>query len=244
MRGPMFPGRVVKLRALIACLIFFASIGASVRGQDHQSDSTDAAGHFIEGQNWKLERGAREISFETGYAPMQPTFLSGREEYDTRGRKLVLGSFRWGRVIGTVRGVTYEYLFEAIPLAYAIKNEVSDANRDGKPRGKIATLRENTYGAAIHPAGFRFVFLPKRRLKPFVQASAGFIFSRKPIPVPQSPGYNFSGDFGGGMMYSITRRQTINFGYRYFHISNMNIGEVNPGYNANVFYISYSTFYK
>ena len=186
------------------------------------------------------------MSFEFGYAPMQPTFLSGREEYDTKGRQLALGSFRWGRVIGTVKGVTYQYLFEAMPVAYAIRNEVRNPyyTADGKSGEEYTNMRENTYGAAIHPAGFRFVFVPKRRLKPYVQTSAGFIFTRKPIPVPESPSYNFSGDFGGGLMYSVNKHRTINVGYRYFHISNMNIGEINPGYNANVFYVGYSTFYK
>lgn len=196
--------------------------------------------------SWKLRRGAKEWSFEFGYAPMQPTFLSGPEQYDTDGRQLALGSFRWGRVIGTKGPVTYEYLFEAMPVAYAVQNEVRNPfySADGKSGSEYATIRENTYGAAIHPAGFRFVFLPGKRLKPFVQTSAGFIFTKKPIPVPQSPSYNFSGDFGGGLMYSLDRDRTINFGYRYFHISNMNIGEINPGYNANVFYIGYSSFYK
>jgi len=200
----------------------------------------------FERESWKLARGSKETSFEFGYAPMQPTFFSGRKEYDTDGRKLALGSFRWGRVFGTVKGVTYEYLFETMPIAFAIKNEVVNpfVSRDGKSGKKITTVRENTYGAAIHPAGFRFVFLPDRRMKPYVQTSAGFIFSSKPVPVPQSPGYNFSGDFGGGLMYSMDKDRTINFGYRYFHISNMNIGEINPGYNANVFYIGYSSFYK
>ena len=199
-----------------------------------------------EQEDWKLERGSKEWSLELGYAPMQPTFLSGREEYDTKGRKFALGSFRWGRVFGTVKGVTYQYMFEAMPVTYAIRNEVRNASYkpDGTAGTKYATVRENTYGAAIHPAGFRFVFLPKRRVKPFVQTSAGFIFSKKPVPIPESPGYNFSGDFGGGVMYSLDKKRTINFGYRYFHISNMNIGEVNPGYNANVFYIGYSSFYK
>jgi opacity protein-like surface antigen len=197
-------------------------------------------------ENWKLERGAKEISFEFGFAPVQPTFLSGREEYDTKGRKFALGSFRWGRVIGTAKGITYEYLFEAIPMSYAIRNEVRNPfyTADGKSGSPSYTVRENTYGAAIHPAGFRFVFLPKRRVKPFVQTSAGFIFTQKPIPVPDSPTYNFSGDFGGGLMYSLSKRQTVSFGYRYFHISNMNIGQINPGYNANVFYVGYSSFYK
>ena len=209
--------------------------------------SAGAAQDVEDGENWKLERGAKEWALEFGYAPMQPTFFSGRKEYDTDGRKLALGSFRWGRVIGTAKGVTYEYLFEAMPIAVAIKNEVADsayAGDDEKLKRSSYTVRQNTYGAAINPAGFRFVFLPKRRLKPFVQMSAGFIFTRKPIPVPESPSYNFSGDFGGGLMYSLDKYRTINFGYRYFHISNMNIGEINPGYNANVFYVGYSSFYK
>ena len=216
-------------------------------GQESGADvrSPDAATEPVR-ESWKLPRGAKEMSLEFGYAPMQPTFLSGREEYDTAGRKLALGSFRWGRVFGTVKGITYQYLFEAMPVATAIRNEVQNPfyTTDGKNGQRFATVRENTYGAAIHPAGFRFVFLPSRRLKPFVQTSAGFIFSRKPIPIPKSPSYNFSGDFGGGVMYSFDRERTINIGYRYFHISNMNIGEINPGYNANVFYIGYSSFYK
>jgi opacity protein-like surface antigen len=197
-------------------------------------------------QSWKLPRGAKEIGLEFGFAPMQPTFLSGREEYDTDGRKLALGSIRWGRVIGTTKGITFQYLFEAVPVAFAMKNEVRnpDFRSTKETPGVPQTIRTNTFSMAINPAGFRFIFLPDRRLKPFVQASAGFIFSKKPIPIPESPSYNFAADFGGGLMYSVTKRQTVNFGYRYFHISNMNIGEINPGYNANVFYVGYSFFYK
>jgi hypothetical protein len=96
----------------------------------------------------------------------------------------------------------------------------------------------------FEPAGFKMYFLPNRRLKPYVQVGAGFIFSKKPVPVPQSPRYNFIGDFGGGLVYSLDRTHTMSFGYRYFHISNMNIGEINPGYNASVFYLGFSRFYK
>ena len=208
--------------------------------------STSAAQGTNENHDWKLERGSKEFALEFGYAPTQPTFLSGREEYDTRGRRFALASFRWGRVIGTTKGITFEYLLEAMPVTFAIKNEVTKPGYkpDDKSGKASYTVRENTYGAAIHPAGFRFVFLPKRRIKPYIQTSAGFIFTKKPVPVPQSPTYNFSGDFGGGLLYSLDKRNTVNFGYRYFHISNMNIGEINPGYNANVFYIGYSSFYK
>lgn len=208
--------------------------------------STDANPSAPARHDWTLTRGAKEVGFEFGVSPTQPTFLSGHEEYDTAGRKFAFGSFRLGRVIGTVKGVTYQYFFEVVPVSYAIKNEVRNEKFKSSTEtpSEPDTIRKNTYSFAVQPAGFRFVFLPKKRLKPFVKASAGFIFSRKPIPVPESPNYNFAADFGAGIMYHVTRRHTINFGYRYFHISNMNIGEVNPGYNANVFYFGYSVFTK
>ena len=234
-------GRFISI--LLVAYVF--GLPPAIWAQHEEKAGDDGAG--VEHEHWKLERGSKELAFEFGFAPMQPTFLSGREEYDTKGRRFALGSFRWGRVIGTTKGVTFQYLLEAMPVAYAMRNEVRNPfyTADARSGSLFATtVRENTYGAAIHPAGFRFVFMPKQRLKPFVQTSAGFIFTRKPIPVPESPIYNFSGDFGGGLMYSLDKHHTVNFGYRYFHISNMNIGEINPGYNANVFYIAYSSFYK
>lgn len=157
-----------------------------------------------------------------------------------------MGSVRVGRVIGTAKGVTYQYFFEVIPAAFAIKNEVKNPQFVSEKETPLVppTVRETTYGFGIQPAGFRFFFRPKSRWKPYVQLGAGFVFTSKPVPVPQSPSYNFIGDFGGGIIYSLKRRHTINFNYRYFHISNMNIGKINPGYNANVFSIGYSFFSK
>jgi hypothetical protein len=147
-------------------------------------------------------------------------------------------------VIGTQKGITYQYIFDATPFALAINNEVQNPHFKPDEKRSPRTVRENTAAFAVQPAGFRFIFMPHRRLKPFVQTSAGFIFARKPVPVPGSPTYNFVGDFGGGVMFSFTRSEVMKFGYRYYHISNMNIGEINPGYNANVFYIGFSRFYK
>ncbi len=245
----------ILIGIFIVCSLSIQTFSQNAVGKDALTDksseesvenppSTDNA---IEGENsWKLRRGAKEFAFEYNYAPMQPTFLSGRKEYETDGRKLTLLSFRFGRVIGTTRHLTYEYIFEAIPIAKFSNNEVknpqfvsSTATPNISP-----TVRKSTYGAGFEPIGFRFIFLPARRLKPFFRTGAGFMFTKKPIPVPGSTTYNFIGDFGGGLMYSLNRKQTVNFGYRYFHISNMNIGKVNPGYNANVFYASYSFFNK
>lgn len=243
--------RIAVLTAFAACLVSACTAQPAVsRAEDNntaekQNSETADSGARPEG-SWKLERGSKELNFEFGYAPMQPTFFSGRKEYDTDGRKFAMASIKWGRVIGTAKGVTYEYFFEVTPVSFAMKNEVANPDYISPRRTPYEpkTIRANTYGIGVQPAGFKFVFRPERRLKPFVRLGAGFIFTNKPIPVPESPTYNFIGDFGGGLMYSVRRRQTISFGYRYFHISNMNIGEINPGYNANVFYIGYSRFYK
>lgn len=192
--------------------------------------------------DWKFSRGAHSFEVEAGFSPTQPIFFSGRKEYDTDGRKFGMLSFRYGRVIGTKGPVTYEYLAEVIPVALAFNNEVID--KAAPPATPPVTKRETTYAFAFEPVSFRFIFRPKRRVKPFLQTGAGFLFAKKPIPIPGSLSYDFVGDFGGGVMYSLSKRRTINFGYRYFHISNMNIGRINPGYNANVFYVGFSFFNK
>ncbi len=195
--------------------------------------------------DWKLQRGEKELNVELGIAPTHPTNFNGKE-FDTTGRKFALLSLRWGRIIGTPKKVTYEYQIEVAPLAIAFKNEVVN------PAFQTATLtpnaaptvRENTRGFAVSPIGFRFLFRPEKRLKPFIALHAGFIFFARPVPLPRALSYGFTGDFGGGGQYQIKKNRAVSFGYRYYHISNINIGEINPGYNAQVFYFGYSFFYK
>jgi len=197
-------------------------------------------------ESYKLRRGEKELNVEFGYSPFQPTFLSGMKEYDTSGRSFGMINLRWGRVIGTAKHVTFEYQAEITPVSIAFNNEVENpAYKDEQTTPNVPkTIRRTTYGKGFSPVGFRFIFLPKRRLKPFAAAHAGFMFFNKPVPQPDTLDYDFTGDFGGGVMYQIKRNQAITLGYKYFHISNMNIGETNPGYNANVFYAGYSFFYK
>ncbi|MGI8638555.1 MAG: acyloxyacyl hydrolase [Pyrinomonadaceae bacterium] len=199
-----------------------------------------------EPDGYKLRRGEKELNIEVGYSPFQPTFLSGKKEYDTTGRSFGMVNLRWGRVIGTVKSVIYEYQIEVTPIVLAFKNEVKNpAFQNAQTTPNVPpTRRETTSGYGFSPVGFRFLFLPEKRLKPFVAAHAGFMFFRKPVPLPDTLTYDFTGDFGGGLQYQIKRNKAVTFGYKYFHISNINIGETNPGYNANVFYVGYSFFYK
>ena len=207
--------------------------------RENQNETGDAP------TDWKLKRGEKQINIEFGYSPFQPTFFA-EKEYDTSGRSFGIVSARWGRVIGTAKNITFEYQIEAVPLFVALKNEVvnpaykSAAATPNEP----PTIRETTTGFGFLPLGFRFLFLPRHRLKPFYAMHTGFACFSKKLPTPESLRFNFTGDVGGGLQYQMTRKTAVSFGYRYYHISNINLGEKNPGYNANVFYTGFSFFYK
>lgn len=198
--------------------------------------------------SYRLLRGEKEVSWNWGISPFNPSNFSGPKEYDVYGRDLHLTTFRFGRIIGTKGFVTYQYLFSASPLAVFTKNEVKNPAFVSKEKTPdvAPTMRQTTWGFGVQPVNFRFIFFPDSRIKPFGQVGAGILITNKAVPVPVSKPLNFTGDFGGGIQYFTSRRRAITFGYKYFHISNGNIGGKinNPGYNANVFYVSYSFFYK
>lgn len=194
---------------------------------------------------YTLRRGEKEWNFEFGYSPFEPTHFTGEKEYNTAGRKLGVAVFRWGRVIGTVKNVTYQYLFEAVPFIISLKNEV--VNPDYVSPTATPTIaptkRETSYGFGVTPATFRFYFLAKNRLKPFIHVGAGFMFTNKAMPLPETSWFNFTGYYGGGLMYQIKRNRAVTLSYRYLHISNASMTRINPGYNANTFALGYSFFY-
>lgn len=197
---------------------------------------------------YKLRRGDKEVQFEFGISPFNPSNFAGPKEFDVYGRHLYMGTVRFGRVVGTKRNVSYEYMFGVTPLAVFEKNEVvNTAYVSSTATPNITpTKRETTYGIAFQPVNFKFIFLAKNRLKPFAQVGAGIMVTNKAVPVPRSTLFQLTGDFGGGLMYMLSPKKAVSFGYKYFHISNGNInGKINnPGFNANVFYVNYSFFWN
>ena len=196
--------------------------------------------------NYTFLRGDKEVNFELGYSPFEPTNFAGEKEYDAAGRKLGLAAFRWGRILGVKKGIAWQYMFETIPFLFSLKNEVRNPNYISPTQTPMETptRREASYGFGITPGVIKMYFLPKSRIKPYLQFGGGVIFVNKPMPVPEAGRFNFTGYFGGGILYQISPNRGITFSYRYFHISNGNTKELNPGYNANVFAVGYSFFYK
>jgi len=97
-----------------------------------------------------------------------------------------------------------------------------------------------TYAGGISPLGQRLNFRPRRRLQPFVAMNAGFLVSPHDVPVDLSSRFNFTFEFGGGIEFFRTQRNSWSVEYKVHHLSNNYIGATNPGVDNQIFRLSYS----
>lgn len=191
---------------------------------------------------WVIPDGATEYGVEFGFAPQVATWMSGPKYYDTSDRQHLLGSVRWGKILGTRAFVTYSWAIEIQPINIALGNEVDNprylAGSVGEPRRNY----EATYGVGINPASFRFMFFPQYRLRPMLGAGFGIVRHLKRVPTVEGTKFNFQADFQIGGQYMLKENKALNFGYRYYHLSNLYLFNFNPGYNVNMFFVGYSVF--
>jgi hypothetical protein len=191
---------------------------------------------------WVLPRGTTEYGAELGYANEIATWMSGPKYYDIRGHRHLLGSFRWGRILGNKGIVTVSWAVEFVPVNIAIGNEVDNPRFTPGSTTEPRTKRENTFGVGINPASFRFIFFPKWRLRPQLGAGIGLTRHFNRVPTIDGTKGNVHVDFQIGGQYMLSESRALNFGYKYYHLSNVYLAQRNPGYNVNMFFIGYSIF--
>ena len=99
--------------------------------------------------------------------------------------------------------------------------------------------RRWVYGGGMSPIGFRWNFLPRRQLQPFLVGHGGFIQSVDAIPISDAGSFNFTYDAGAGFEWYRKRMQSVRFEARFHHISNKETAPRNPGIDAVLFVASY-----
>jgi Lipid A 3-O-deacylase (PagL) len=104
----------------------------------------------------------------------------------------------------------------------------------------ITCGRRWVFAQGFSPVGLQYGFRPGHRFQPFVTSTAGYIFSTTPIPVADAGSFNFTFDFGAGLEWYRTRNQSIQFEYRFHHISNHSTADANPGIDNGVFKVTYA----
>ena len=201
------------------------SDGHALNKRDSNSSAQDArqARSNLDESPFKLKKGDNEFGVCGGGSWTSPTVIGTVEE-----RKFLTFGLRYGRIFAASRRVAYEYTIDVIPTAIVFQ-----------PAGQ-----SSAYGAGISPIGFKFNFRRHERVKPFVGLSGGFLYFNQPTPVnaPGATRFNFTFDFGGGIQVFVQPKKAVTLGYRFQHISNAYISDVNPGLDANVFYAGFSVF--
>jgi len=115
--------------------------------------------------------------------------------------------------------------FEVEPVIYAFSDE-----------------RENQTGmgfAVVWNAYFQDI----GSLEPFFSAELGAASWEADFPTPASNDVNFTIAFSGGFTYKLDERNGIQFGARFWHLSNNNFGYRNPGINGPSIFVGYRWMY-
>jgi hypothetical protein len=255
------------MRKFLSAFAFFVSlftiiaIGSSVvTAQDstlveEKNDSTAAAASVkVEEEKSVPARQAsatsgfdekNELSVWGGFAPDMPRVFGGSRP-SSYGQLAV----RYSRRIATTENLALKYTIDFIPLAVL--------NYDRRPVIQTApntlVVQNNSttnYAFGLTPVGFQLHFRRKSKIQPFISANAGLLIFNKTIPDDRSAVFpnrfgkklNYTLAGGGGVDFLTDAGRTFTVGFKFNHISNASTGNINPGFDQNLFYVGY-TFKK
>lgn len=146
----------------------------------------------------------------------------------------------------SIEGPLLVYMADLLPLAFlsippnTIPAPISERREQEDPASATLDEELKTYGFGARPIGFRINYLPTKRVQPFIAASAGFVYFLQSVPDERGKHLNFTFDVGAGLRLALTTRMVVTVGYRYHHLSNGFRGKINPGVDANLFYLGLS----
>ena len=152
-------------------------------------------------------------------------FANGHAFGSTIDSRMYQVEARYSRLVFTNRLIALRYVAEVVPLSV-----VGDPRANGQ--------RVYAYGAGGSPIGAQINFLYSHRLQPFLTSGGGFLyFNRQMFGATQ---FNFTAQVGAGVQVFASRHRSIDFGYKYHHISNANLGNINPGMDSHVVFVGVS----
>jgi opacity protein-like surface antigen len=132
---------------------------------------------------------------------------------------------RYGRLAFTNHLIALRYIAEIVPLSVV-----------GTPQAN--GQRVYSYATGGSPIGAQVNFLHSRRIQPFLTSGGGFLyFNRQMFGATQ---FNFTAQLGAGVQVFTSRHHSVDLGYMYHHISNANLGNINPGMDSHVVFVGVS----
>jgi len=177
---------------------------------------------FLAGLACAQERAANNNEFGVWF---EGQFGNGHAFGSTTDSRMYQVEARYSRLVSTNRLIALRYVAEVVPLSV-----VGDPQANGQ--------RVYAYGAGGSPIGAQINFLYSHRIQPFLASSGGFLYFNRPMFGATQ--FNFTAQLGAGVQVFSSRHHSIDFGYKYHHISNANLGRINPGMDSHVVFVGVS----
>lgn len=234
------------------CLLIFVSAGVSFAPAQDSAENNAAAETSSTASSTSPKKDSsdasdkkNELTMWGAFAPNMPTPFGG-----ARHSAFAEAGLRYTRVLASNDSLALKYTVDFIPLA-AISYEREQIFQTGPTSFFLQKTPTLAYGVGVTPVGFQLNFRNKSKLQPFLSANAGLIIFNKSIPDDSSPVFpnrfgkklNYTLAGGGGLEYVTNSGRSYIFGFKFHHISNASTGNINPGYDQNLFWFGY-TFKK
>lgn len=211
-------------------LIFGTSTDGTAQSYDQSKDTVNAQQDFFDRFQWvnSQQYSVHEIHAVGGYSFHSTRGVWGK----IPGAKLQIWGLRYNRKFFLYNDShLIEYVAE---FNLSVKYNLTSSEYDFNP--------DSFSGFGITPVGFQFNLNKKNRVQPFLKSSAGFMYFNEPFPDDRGSQLNFTLEMGGGLEFVIAQNISLTLGYKYHHMSNGQLGFINPGVDSNIFYSGITIF--
>jgi hypothetical protein len=100
--------------------------------------------------------------------------------------------------------------------------------------------RRWTFGQSFAPIGFKYAVRTRHPVQPFLVGTLGYMYTSRPVPLPQAEAFNFVISVGAGVEVYRSHTRSVALEARVQHFSNRDTAEQNPGTDSVMFKVSYS----
>ena len=166
----------------------------------------------------------------SGYSPGSVRFLGF-----VRGARFAAVSVRYQRVLARDADGTraIDYVGEFVPLATMTYEPVNGAPPPAAARGE-----RTLYGWGLTLAGVRLRNTGGTDWwHPYLEGGLGFVYFADPLPDRRGRRFNFTAWVGVGVRLRVGPGAAVTLGYRFHHLSNGFRGQINPGFDSNIFHL-------
>jgi hypothetical protein len=228
---------IVQSAAMLATLLALGvhllvllpdTAGTAVPTDSAEKTARPAASSFA------LETRMSGIGVWVGGSPMSMTLIA-----KTKGARFGLVGIEFEHVLATEKHMAVRYTADLIPAA--VLAFPPPPRPEGASAETIAPAASPIYGVGVVPAGLQFIYRTHRRVQPFFGGSGGLMAFPSPIPDGRGRKLNYTFDISVGLRRVLSADRVLTIGYRFHHLSNGFRGDINPGFDANIFFIGLST---